>query len=65
MRAYIGVQEKECKVKAHLIYGEVEILSVRDAHTGLDVRGYLDQGVLDRLAQDWLIEREGEGRTGL
>lgn len=60
MKVFLGVQEKECNVNASLFYGEVEIVSVRDAHTGYDVRGYLDQDTLDRLARDWLIEREGE-----
>jgi hypothetical protein len=54
MKALIGVEEKECTVRCEIVYGDVYVISVRDCRDGTDVRGYLDQRVLDQLAQDWL-----------
>lgn len=58
MRAYIGIEEKECSVKGEFVYGEPFIKSVRDVKTGADIRGYLDAHVLDRLASDWALAQE-------
>lgn len=58
MRAFIGIEEKECNVKGEFVYGEPFISSVRDVKTGVDVRGYLDAYVLDRLTQDWALAQE-------
>lgn len=58
MKCYIGIEEKECNVKGEFVYGEPFISSVRDVKTGMDVRGYLDAYVLDRLTQDWALAQE-------
>ena len=58
MRAFIGIEEKECNVKGEFVYGEPFILKVVDTKTGMDVRGYLDAYVLDRLTQDWALAQE-------
>lgn len=58
MRAYIGIEEKECYVKGEFIYGEPYILKVVDMKTMQDIRGYLDVAVLDRLASDWALAQE-------
>jgi len=54
MKALIGIEEKRCTVRCEVVYGDVYVISVRDCRDGTDVRGYLDQRVLDQLAQDWL-----------
>jgi hypothetical protein len=54
MKALIGIEEKQCTVRCEVVYGDVYVVSVRDCRDGTDVRGYLDQRVLDQLAQDWL-----------
>jgi hypothetical protein len=54
MKALIGIEEKLCTVRCEIVYGDVYVISVRDCRDGTDVRGYLDQRVLDQLAQDWL-----------
>jgi len=54
MKALIGIEEKQCTVRCEVVYGDVYVISVRDCRDGTDVRGYLDQRVLDQLAQDWL-----------
>jgi len=54
MKALIGIEEKLCTVRCEVVYGDVYVISVRDCKDGTDVRGYLDQRVLDQLAQDWL-----------
>jgi hypothetical protein len=58
MKALIGIEEKQCTVRCEVVYGDVYVISVRDCKDGTDVRGYLDQRVLDQLAQDWLLEEE-------
>jgi|688.fasta_scaffold06387_10 hypothetical protein len=58
MRAYIGIEEKECYVKGEFIYGEPYIIKVVDMKTMQDIRGYLDVAVLDRLASDWALAQE-------
>jgi hypothetical protein len=58
MRAFIGIEEKECYVKGEFIYGEPYILKVVDMKTMQDIRGYLDVAVLDRLASDWALAQE-------
>lgn len=60
MKAYVGIEEKECNVRCEFVYGEGYVVSVRDAKTGYDVRGYLDQDVLDRIVQDWIITEAAE-----
>ena len=54
MKVFIGVEEKRCTVRCEVVYGDVYVISVRDCKDGTDVRGYLDQATLDRLANDWL-----------
>jgi len=58
MKAFIGIEEKECSVKGEFIYGEPYVLKVIDTKTGADIRGYLDVAVLDRLASDWALAQE-------
>ena len=58
MKAFIGIEEKECYVKGEFVYGEPYVLKVIDAKTGADIRGYLDVAVLDRLASDWALAQE-------
>jgi hypothetical protein len=58
MKALIGIEEKLCTVRCEVVYGGVYVISVRDCKDGTDVRGYLDQRVLDQLAKDWLLEEE-------
>lgn len=59
MRAYIGIEEKECNVKGEFMYGEPYIIKVVDTKTGIDIRGYLTPQTIDQLAQDWaLCEQE-------
>ena len=58
MKAYIGIEEKECNVRGQFIYGEPFIESVRDARTGVDIRGYLEPNTLSQLAQDWALAQE-------
>jgi len=62
MKALIGVEEKKCTVRCEIVYGDVYVISVRDCRDGTDVRGYLDQRVLDQLAQDWLDHEQQEDR---
>ncbi len=57
MKALIGIEEKQCTVRCEVVYGDVYVISVRDCKDGTDVRGYLEQATLDRLANDWMIER--------
>jgi hypothetical protein len=54
MNALIGIEEKQCTVRCEVVYGDVYVISVRNCRDGTDVRGYLDQRVLDQLANDWL-----------
>lgn len=61
MRAFIGIEEKEVAVRCTTTYGETYVVSVRDARTGQDIRGYLNQDTLDALAQDWIITEQGAG----
>ena len=63
MRAYIGIEEKKCNVRCEFVYGEGYVVSVRDAHTGYDVRGYLTQETLDNLVQDFIISEAAEAYT--
>jgi hypothetical protein len=66
MKALIGIEEKRCTVRCEIVYGDVYVISVRDCKDGTDVRGYLDQRVLDQLAQDWLLcEQEEDRKTEL
>jgi len=58
MKAFIGIEEKECYVKGEFIYGEPYIIKVVDMKTMQDIRGYLDVAVLDRLASDWALAQE-------
>jgi hypothetical protein len=58
MKAFIGIEEKECYVKGEFIYGEPYIIKVVDMKTMQDIRGYLDAAVLDRLASDWALAQE-------
>jgi len=62
MKALIGIEEKKCTVRCEIVYGDVYVISVRDCRDGTDVRGYLDQATLDRLAQDWLDYEQEEDR---
>jgi hypothetical protein len=62
MKALIGIEEKRCTVRCEVVYGDVYVISVRDCKDGTDVRGYLDQRVLDQLAQDWLLCEQEEDR---
>jgi hypothetical protein len=62
MKALIGIEEKKCAVRCEIVYGDVYVISVRDCRDGTDVRGYLDQRVLDQLAQDWLACEQEEER---
>jgi len=62
MKALIGIEEKKCTVRCEIVYGDVYVISVRDCRDGTDVRGYLDQRVLDQLAQDWLACEQQEDR---
>lgn len=62
MRAYIGIEEKECNINGQFIYGEPFINSVRDVKTGVDVRGYLDAYVLDNLTKAWAQAQEEDNR---
>lgn len=63
MRAYIGINEVPVNVKVVLDMGEPIVIEVRDTRNGLDVRGYLEPATLDRLAQDWMIESDGEAEV--
>jgi hypothetical protein len=66
MKVLIGIEEKLCTVRCEVVYGDVYVISVRDCKDGTDVRGYLDQATLDRLAQDWLLcEQEERARKEL
>lgn len=58
MRAFIGIEEKECNVKGEFVYGEPYIVKVVDTRTGIDVRGYLTPQTIDQLAQDWALAQE-------
>jgi hypothetical protein len=58
MKCYIGIEEKECRVRGQFIYGEPFIESVRDVKTGVDVRGYLDAYTLDNLTKAWALAQE-------
>ena len=58
MKAYIGIEEKECNVKGEFIYGEPYVLKVIDIKTGADIRGYLEPNTLNQLAQDWALAQE-------
>jgi hypothetical protein len=62
MKALIGIEEKRCTVRCEVVYGDVYVISVRDCKDGTDLRGYLDQRVLDQLAQDWLLCEQEEDR---
>jgi hypothetical protein len=62
MKVLIGIEEKRCAVRCEIVYGDVYVISVRDCRDGTDVRGYLDQRVLDQLAQDWLACEQQEDR---
>jgi hypothetical protein len=62
MKVLIGIEEKLCTVRCEVVYGDVYVISVRDCKDGTDVRGYLDQRVLDQLAQDWLDYEQQEER---
>ena len=55
MKAFIGIEEKECSVKGEF---KPYVLKVIDTKTGADIRGYLDAAVLDRLASDWALAQE-------
>ena len=50
-------------VKVVLDMGEPIVIEVRDVRNGLDVRGYLEQTTLERLAQDWMIENDSEAEV--
>ena len=60
MRAFIGIGDMEVRVKAIMDMGEVLVIEVRDVKTNLNLQPYLEQQTLERLAQDWVIERRGE-----
>ena len=63
MKAYIGINEVPVNVKVVLDMGEPIVIEVRDVRNGLDVRGYLEQTTLERLAQDWMIENDSEAEV--
>ena len=63
MRAYIGINEVPVNVKVILDMGEPIVIEVRDTRNGLDVRPYLEPTTLERLAQDWMIENDGEAEV--
>jgi hypothetical protein len=64
MRALIGIEEKQCTVRCEVVYGDVYVISVWDCKDGTDVRGYLEQATLDRLAKEWMIERYNSAILG-
>ena len=63
MRAFIGIGDMEVRVKAIMDMGEVLVIEVRDAKTNLNLQPYLEQQTLERLAQDWIIDRQGEAEV--
>ena len=63
MRAFIGIGDMEVRVKAIMDMGEVLVIEVRDAKTNLNLQPYLEQQTLERLAQDWVIDRQGEAEV--
>ena len=63
MKAYIGIGEVPVNVKVVLDMGEPIVIEVRDVRNGLDVMQYLGQDTLERLAQDWMIENDGEAEV--
>lgn len=60
MKTYIGIEDRQVRVRCETRYGETYCVSVRDTLTGYDVRPYLDQETLDRLVQDWLHNEMAE-----
>lgn len=60
MKTYIGIEDRQVRVRCETQYGETFCVSVRDILTGYDVRPYLDQDVLDRLTQDWMLNEQAE-----
>ena len=63
MRAFIGIGDMEVRVKAIMDMGEVLVIEVRDVKTNQNLQPYLEQQTLERLAQDWIIERQGEAEV--
>ena len=63
MRAFIGIGDMEVRVKAIMDMGEVLVIEVRDVKTNQNLQPYLEQQTLERLAQDWIIDRQGEAEV--
>lgn len=58
MRAFIGIGDMEVRVKVVMDMGEPLVVEVRDVNTNQNLQPYLEQQTLERLAQDWVIDKQ-------
>ena len=63
MKAFIGIGDMEVRVKVIMDMGEPLVIEVRDVKTNQNLQPYLEQQTLERLAQDWIIDRQGEAEV--